>query len=63
MQFDNQGSICTFTPVDAKEKKWVEDNLSIEPWQWQGGSLVVDHRMAHDIVDFMQEQGIEVQSS
>lgn len=63
MQFNNQGSICTFTPDNDVEKKWMSDNLETETWQWQGNSLVVDHRMAHDLVEVMQYEDINIRAT
>jgi len=60
MQVSNQGSICMFTPDSETEKAWMKEVFEIEAWQWSGGSLAVDHRMSHDLIEVMQDEGLSV---
>jgi hypothetical protein len=62
MQIDNQGSVVLFIPENKTEKKWLQDNTQAEDWQWLGSSLVVDHRMAHDLAEAVAEEGFISQS-
>ena len=48
------GSLVLFTPRDAGAREWLEENVHSEPWQWQGGTLVVDGRMATPIIEAIE---------
>ena len=49
-----------FTPDSETEKAWMKEVFEIEAWQWSGGSLAVDHRMSHDLIEVMQDEGLSV---
>lgn len=55
----NNGSTFSFTPVTPTAIAWVDD-LPLEDWQWLGPSFVVDHRLAHDLVNGIVDAGFEV---
>ena len=40
----HQGSIFTFTPLNNAAREWIKDHVDYEDWQWNGRTLVVDHR-------------------
>ena len=61
MIIDNQGSVVIFEPEGNLEMEWVMLNVDCEPWQWQGGGLVVDWRMAEDLEDGIRDAGFVVQ--
>lgn len=55
------GSIYTFTPLTDSARKWLDENVSAESWQFLGGSLAVDHHFIADLVDGAQADGFTVQ--
>lgn len=57
MLVNDQGTIVTFTPEGDYEYEWMMVNLETEAWQWQGRSLVVDHRPAQDLIELFQHEG------
>jgi hypothetical protein len=63
MVVSDQGSIVVFTPESDYEYEWMTLNLQTEDWQWQGRSLVVDHRPAQDLVDIMQSEGFVLEGA
>jgi hypothetical protein len=54
----DEGTIVALSPVTKRGRAWVDDNLQAEPWQWLGGALCVDHRMAQDIINGMTMDGL-----
>jgi hypothetical protein len=42
----NAGTVFTFCPLTTRAKKWIEENVESESWQWLGATLVVDHGYA-----------------
>jgi hypothetical protein len=63
MIVDNQGSVVVFTPEGDREHTWLAHNTDNEPWQWQGSSLVVDHRLARDLLSAIEAEGIIVEKN
>lgn len=55
IEIADRGTIVYFTPLDKRARSWIEENCWFEPWQWQGGSLVVCHRPAKEIIAAIQE--------
>jgi hypothetical protein len=55
---ENQGSVIVLQPLTKKAKMWIDENVSSEPWQWVGNGLVIDWRMAEELVDAMREEGL-----
>ncbi len=53
--FENNGTTWSIVPETKKALKWMEDNLATESWQWLGNTLVVDHRMAQGVREFIYE--------
>lgn len=56
----NEGSVVALTPFSQAGRVWIDENLTLESWQWLGPSAVVDWRFAPDIVAGMLEDGLEV---
>lgn len=54
------GSVYTILTQTRAAKKWVKDNVDLEPWQWVGGAFFVDHRCVDDIVTAMQDAALVV---
>ena len=60
-RIENHGSIIAITPMSEAARAWVNENLQTEPWQWLGGSLCVDWRMAEPIFAALNEVGFTVE--
>ena len=46
----DHGSIVWIVPVTDAARHWLDDNATGEPWQWRGGALSIDHRVAQDLI-------------
>ncbi len=61
IQINDQGSIIMFTPVSEFAKEWVNNNCYIESWQWMGSSFCVDHRIAEQLIEGMEEHDLSIE--
>jgi len=59
---DDCGSVFMFTPVSILAREWVDENLNLDGWQWQGASFAVEHRFAVPLADGMKSDGLKVGS-
>jgi hypothetical protein len=55
---ENFGSIIGITPMSPAAREWIDENCQTEPWQWLGGMLGVDTRLAGDVLQGMSEAGL-----
>jgi hypothetical protein len=53
----NEGSVIVFTPLTGAAKAFL-DRCDTEGWQWMGPSLVVDHRPAADLLEWIKAEGL-----
>jgi hypothetical protein len=53
----DHGSIILIMPITEAARKWIDENVVSEPWQWLGGALCVDHRCARDLTDEIAAAG------
>ena len=58
---EDYGSIVLLTPMNARTRKWVDDHVATEPWQWMGASLTVDPRYVLSLLDRMEADGFTVE--
>jgi hypothetical protein len=49
-----------FTPVSEAARRWIDENVVSEPWQWLGDALCVDIRCARDLIDEIAAAGFEI---
>jgi hypothetical protein len=61
MRIDNQGSVIMFQPDGDFEYEWLTLNTDAEPYQWLGRNLVVDHRMAEDLLQGVRDAGFVIE--
>ena len=55
------GGMRSFSPMTQAAREACEDGtIAIEPWQMLGGSVMVDHRMASDLIQSLQADGFIV---
>ncbi len=45
-------------PKTELARKWIDENVCSEPWQWLGNNLAVDHHFIENIVGGMREAGL-----
>ncbi len=54
----NNGTMVALTPMTPKARKACEDGtISFEEWQVMAGSIMVDHRMADDLLEHLRDDG------
>lgn len=57
----NFGSMVALTPISADANKAVDAGLiDYEEWQLMGGSVMVDSRMAGDLLDNLRAGGFSI---
>ena len=61
VQVHSDGTMSHFTPITQKAKDWVEENVTLESWQWLGNGFGVEHRYVDDLVRGMVEGDLVVQ--
>ncbi len=55
------GGMWSLTPMTHTAREACEDGtIAIESWQMLGGSVMVDHRMASDLVQSLQDDGFVI---
>ena len=59
-QIADHGSIISFKPVSEAARRWVDENIVSEPWQWLGGALCVDVRCACDLINELAAEGFQI---
>jgi hypothetical protein len=55
----DHGSIITIAPVSEAARDWIDENVTSEPWQSQGGALCVDHRYAGNLIKGIADEGFD----
>ena len=45
------GTVVLVTPLTAKAKQWVDENVYTEPWQWLGGGFACEPRLAEGLLE------------
>ena len=53
----NLGGLIAITPISPEAK---DVCIGFESWQMMGGSIMVDHRMAPDLIENLQNDGYSV---
>lgn len=62
MQVQTQGTVFLFTPENAAEKAFFDEEVITEEWQWLGGTCAVDQHFATLLILACQARGFEVSS-
>lgn len=53
-------SVLSFYPKTDAAREWFESHVEAESWQWFGGALCVDHRLAGQIIEGIAGDGLRV---
>jgi hypothetical protein len=57
----NNGTMLALTPMTPKARKACGDGtIAFEDWQMMGGSIMVDQRMADDLLEHLRDDGFIV---
>lgn len=56
----SHGTIVTFEPVTEVGRRWFDENVQAENWQWLGPVLAVENRLAFRLVDGIEGDGLIV---
>ena len=57
----NHGSMIALTPISADANKACDVGvIDFEEWQVMGGSIMVDHRVADDLLENLREDGFTI---
>ena len=60
VKIENEGTISLVTPLNAAAREWIDENIHTESWQWIGGSVAVEPRCLENLIEGMQEAGLQV---
>ena len=58
---ENHGSVALLTPMTSVAHQWIEEHVEIEPWQRVGCSIACEPRYMEQLIDGMQEYGLDVE--
>ncbi len=58
---ENRGSVCMVTPMSPEASEWVDQNVSLESWQWLGASFACEPRYVPSLIEGMHEDGLTVE--
>ena len=57
----NYGSMIALSPMTAKARGACGDGtIAFEDWQVIGGAIMVDHRVADDLLENLREDGFTI---
>lgn len=56
----NHGTVFLFALLTDHAREWVSENVDTEGWQFLGGSLAVEPRMAWNLAEGMKRAGLEL---
>jgi hypothetical protein len=59
-QIADQGSIFLIRPLNEAARRWLDENVVSEPWQWVGDALCVEARFARDLLIEIEQAGFAV---
>ena len=51
------GNGTCLTPLSEKARNACQDRIGVEPWNWMFGSVVVDDRIASDLITNLKAGG------
>lgn len=57
---ENHGTVWVFDPLNEKGRIFLRHKVQTESWQWLGGRLVIDHRPARGLVEYLDSQDVDV---
>jgi hypothetical protein len=58
--FANHGSVSLLTPLTDAAKDWIDEHLTVEPWQRLGNGIAIEPRYAGLILIDLEADGLTV---
>ena len=58
--FENHGSVIICTPLNLDAQTFVDNEVSVEDWQWFGNGFACDHRMAMELAEVLVDHGFRI---
>jgi len=58
LRFENQFSLVLIRPLTVRGKEWVKERMIVEDWQWVGGAVATEPRLAADIFHGAASEGL-----
>ena len=52
----DEGTVVLIIPMTEFAKKWIDENVQVDSWQWLGQGFAVDHRCAEDLLQGLQAE-------
>jgi hypothetical protein len=56
--FIHHGSVTTLRPETDEAREWLAENVDTSEAQWFGRALVIEPRMAPEIIDAIDRDGL-----
>jgi hypothetical protein len=56
----NEGTLFMFFPQSKRAKKWTDENVHLESYQWLGFRFAVEHRFAENLCEGIVSDGLSV---
>ena len=60
VEINHCGSVVMFAALTQKSLAWIEENVSLESWQWMGNAIAVDPRYVMNLAEGMRADGLIV---
>ena len=54
------GTTWAFCPLTPEAKRWTEENVQLESWQWLGATFVVDWRYGALLAEGISGAGFQI---
>ena len=60
VEVKDEGGLVLLIPRNEAAKQWIDENLALESWQWYDEGAAIEARYAYDIIEGMQDEGLNV---
>jgi hypothetical protein len=57
----NEGTVFVFCALSSRAKRWIQENVQSDAYEWFGNALVVEHRFAWALGTGMKDAGLVLQ--
>ena len=61
LRVDTHGTVVLLTPLTAKARRWIDNNVEIEPWQLFGDVIAVEPRCVDGLIAGAIQDGLEIE--
>jgi hypothetical protein len=61
LRVDTHGTVVLLTPLTAKARRWIDDNVEIEPWQLFGDVIAIEPRYVSGLIAGAIQDGLEIE--